>query len=148
CAKNILLFAKGTTEIGELGITVGPVLYASMPRDWTVVGIPYEASINGDFCLGLPGGMVGRDMLESAAAKCPSSKIFVSGYSQGAMVAHNAVAYATNDAKGHVTGVVTFGDPFQGAKIKGYSGPIVTYCNAGDGVCTGNFELAGSHLAY
>jgi hypothetical protein len=45
-------------------------------------------------------------------------------------------------------GVVTFGDPFNGAPIKGYSGPIATFCNKGDGVCTGNFELAPSHISY
>lgn len=45
-------------------------------------------------------------------------------------------------------GVVTFGDPFNGAPIKGYNGPIAIFCNSGDGVCTGNFELAGSHLSY
>jgi len=41
-----------------------------------------------------------------------------------------------------------FGDPFQGAKIRGYNGEIVTYCNAGDNVCTGNFEVTASHLSY
>jgi hypothetical protein len=44
--------------------------------------------------------------------------------------------------------VVTFGDPFQGAKIKGYDGPILTYCNAGDSVCTGNFVIGAAHLSY
>jgi hypothetical protein len=43
---------------------------------------------------------------------------------------------------------VVFGDPFQGAKIKGYNGEIVTFCNAGDNVCTGNFEVTPSHLSY
>lgn len=43
---------------------------------------------------------------------------------------------------------MTFGDPFQGASIKGYSGPIETYCKPGDGVCGGNFELSGAHLSY
>jgi hypothetical protein len=44
--------------------------------------------------------------------------------------------------------VVVFGDPFEGAKIKGYDGPILTYCNAGDSVCTGNFVISASHLSY
>jgi hypothetical protein len=44
--------------------------------------------------------------------------------------------------------VVVFGDPFQGAPIKGYNGPIITYCNSGDYVCTGNFEISAAHLAY
>jgi hypothetical protein len=45
-------------------------------------------------------------------------------------------------------GVVTFGDPFNGAPIKGYNGPIEILCNADDNVCTGNFEAAASHLSY
>jgi hypothetical protein len=35
-----------------------------------------------------------------------------------------------------------------GAKVKGYTGPILTYCNAGDSVCTGNFVVSASHLTY
>jgi hypothetical protein len=60
---------------------------------------------------------------------------------------------------------VAFGDPFQGAKIKGYDGPILTCelffasykrallihysdCNDGDSVCTGNFVISAAHLSY
>jgi hypothetical protein len=43
---------------------------------------------------------------------------------------------------------VTFGDPFQGSPIKGYKGPIKTFCKVDDGVCGGNFELSVAHLAY
>jgi hypothetical protein len=56
----------------------------------------------GDYCLGLPGGQVGKDMLNQAAVKCPNSAIFLSGYSQGGMVAHISVAYANPEAKAHV----------------------------------------------
>jgi hypothetical protein len=44
--------------------------------------------------------------------------------------------------------VVTFGDPFNGAPIKDYNGPIEILCNKNDYVCTGNFELAPAHLSY
>lgn len=44
--------------------------------------------------------------------------------------------------------VVVFGDPFQGAPIKGYTGPIHTFCNTGDFVCTGNFVVGVAHLSY
>jgi hypothetical protein len=104
CAPNIVIFAKGTTEPGELGITVGPALNWGLPsKDFLVVGVPYTADVPGDYCLGLPGGMVAKDMLNQAARKCPNSNIFLSGYSQGGMVAHNAVAYADEDAKKRVT---------------------------------------------
>jgi hypothetical protein len=45
-------------------------------------------------------------------------------------------------------GVITFGDPFNGAVIKGYNGPIEIFCNTGDGVCTGNFEVGTAHMSY
>jgi cutinase len=63
----------------------------------------YTANLSGDYCLGLPGGMVARDMLVGAAAKCPEAKIFLSGYSEGGMVSHNAVAYAPEDVKKRVS---------------------------------------------
>jgi hypothetical protein len=66
----------------------------------------------------------------------------------GAMVIRNGLARADESARARVKGVITFGDPFNGAPIKGYDGPIAIYCNRGDGVCTGNFELAGGHLSY
>jgi hypothetical protein len=46
--------------------------------------------------------MVARDMLNQAAKKCPDSKIFISGYSQGGMISHNAIAYADEEARKHV----------------------------------------------
>jgi hypothetical protein len=104
CAPNIVIFAKGTTEPGILGITVGPAMQRALRApQWSVVGVNYPADIPGDYCLGLPGGMIARDMLEGAAQKCPNSKIFVSGYSQGAMVAHNALGYASRAAVSRVT---------------------------------------------
>jgi hypothetical protein len=102
CTPNIIIFAKGTLEPGAFGILVGPSLKQKVPKDWTMVGVSYTAGIAGDYCLGLPGGMVARDLLNQAAVKCPRSKIFMSGYSQGAMVVRNGVAYATDKAKERV----------------------------------------------
>lgn len=109
CTKNILLFARGTTETGQLGITVGPVLSLGLTGlAWSVVGIPYDADMAGDACLGLPGGMVAKDMINQAVEKCPDAKIFVGGYSEGGMVAHNGVAYANKEARKHVAVRVLF----------------------------------------
>lgn len=150
CKKNIVIYARGTTEIGVLGEVVGPFLKNNLSpsSDWEVCGVYYTANLSGDYCVGLPGGMVARDMLVGAAAKCPDSKLFMSGYSEGGMVSHNAVAYSPENIKKRVSGVVVWGDPFQGAPIKGYSGPILTYCASGDDVCTGNFVIGFTHLAY
>jgi len=148
CSKNILIFAKGTLEPGAFGVLVGPSFTSGLPTGWTTYPVRYDPDIPGDYCLGLPGGMVAKDIINQAAQKCPDSDLYLSGYSQGAMVARNGIAYASPSAKAKVKGVVTFGDPFNGAPIKGYKGPIAIFCNHGDGVCTGNFELAGSHLSY
>jgi len=148
CAKNILIWAKGTFEPGSYGVFVGPSFTTGLPSSWTTVGVDYDANVPGDFCLGLPGGMVAKDMINQAVQKCPESDIYLSGYSQGAMVVRNGLAYANPEAKTHVKGVVTFGDPFSGATIKGWSGPIKVLCNSGDTVCGGNFEIAASHLSY
>lgn len=43
---------------------------------------------------------------------------------------------------------MVFGDPFDGAPIKGYAGPIQTYCATGDEVCDGEFNISAAHLSY
>jgi hypothetical protein len=86
-----------------LGISVGPVLSSGLSgSQWSVVGVPYDADFAGDNCLGLPGGMVAKDLLNQAAKKCPNSKLFMSGYSEGGMVSHNGVAYAEEETKKRV----------------------------------------------
>jgi len=148
CTKNILIFAKGTFEPGLYGVFVGPSFTSGLPSGWSTAGVSYDPSVPGDFCLGLPGGMVAKDMINQAAQKYPQADIYLSGYSQGAMVVRNGLAYANPESKPHVKGVVTFGDPFSGSPIKGWSGPIKVFCNSGDTVCGGNFEIAASHLSY
>jgi len=102
CAKNILIFAKGTFEPGAYGVFVGPSFTSGLPASWSTAGVSYDPSVPGDFCLGLPGGMVAKDMINQAAQKCPTSDIYLSGYSQGAMVVRNGLAYAEPGAKSHV----------------------------------------------
>ena len=83
CKTNSLVFARGTLETGTMGITVGPALNAALGSDWHVEGVSYDASMAGDYCLGLPGGYKCTQQLDALAAKCPQTKIIVSGYSQG-----------------------------------------------------------------
>jgi hypothetical protein len=48
-----------------------------------------------------------------------------------------------------VQGVVVFGDPFNGASIKGFpQDGIKTFCAASDGVCQGQFKITAGHLGY
>jgi len=89
CKPNLLLFARGTTEVGALGFTVGPALQSGLGnRDWEVQGVMsaggkrYAANMAGNNCLGLDGGQVGMIMLEQAVQRCPQQKIVFAGYSQ------------------------------------------------------------------
>jgi hypothetical protein len=102
CTKNILIFAKGTLEPGVVGMLVGPSLTTGLPSGWSYAGVPYDPDVPGDYCLGLPGGMVAKDVINQAAQKCPDSNLFLSGYSQGAMVVRNGLARAEDDAKRRV----------------------------------------------
>lgn len=43
--------------------------------------------------------------------KCPSTHVVVSGYSQGAMLVHNAAKSLSSDVTGKIAAAVTFGDP-------------------------------------
>jgi hypothetical protein len=105
CKKNVVIYARGTTEIGLLGQVVGPFLSNNLSpaSEWEICGVNYNADLAGDYCVGLPGGMVARDMLVQAVAKCPDSKIFLAGYSEGGMVSHNGVAYAPPEARQRVS---------------------------------------------
>jgi len=102
CSPNILIWSKGTLEPGQTGIFIGPAFTTGLPANWTVHGHPYDPSIPGDFCLGLPGGMVAKDVINQAAQKCPNSNLFVAGYSQGAMVVRNGLARADPSARAKV----------------------------------------------
>jgi len=154
CPTHEVLFARGTTEMGALGATVGPGLSSSLSGSkWKVRGISstdgYDASLSGIYCIGMPGGMACKDVLAKRAAACPTTKFAVSGYSQGAMVARICVGYSTPEVKSKVVGILTYGDPFNGATVKGFSSEkIKIFCNPTDAVCKGDFSIGAGHLSY
>ena len=99
CSPKTLIYAKGTFEPGDLGVTVGPQLSTDLqsmaPGVWNVQGVNYDPSYDGDECLGLPGGIVATALIEQVASSCPLTEIVVSGYSQGAMVIRDGLANST-----------------------------------------------------
>jgi hypothetical protein len=102
CAPNTLLFARGTTELGSLGSTVGPALSSGLGSGWSVQGVDYSADISGIYCLGMNGGLRCVDQVNKLAAQCPQTKIVLSGYSQGAMVVRICAAWADEKAKSQI----------------------------------------------
>jgi hypothetical protein len=103
CKPYTLLYARGTLEMGTMGSTVGPALQSALARQgggkWRVEGIKYTADIAGDDCIGFPGGIKCVDQLSTLATQCPDSKYFLSGYSQGAMVARICTAFSKDAVK-------------------------------------------------
>jgi cutinase len=81
---------------------IGPSFTSGLPAGWSTAPVSYDTDVPGDYCLGLPGGEVAKDVINQAAQKCPSSNLYVSGYSQGAMVARNGLARADDLAKARV----------------------------------------------
>ncbi|KAE9981278.1 hypothetical protein BLS_007650 [Venturia inaequalis] len=149
CKAYSMIWGRGTTELGTMGSTVGPMLSTALGREWYVEGVSYTADLAGINCVGLPGGINCIKQIDALSAKCPSTKIVLAGYSQGAMVARICAAFAGEAAKKQTYALALFGDPFNGASVKGIpQEKIKSWCEAKDGVCGGGLNIGMAHLAY
>jgi cutinase len=94
CAPVTLIFARGTTEQGNLGTIVGPQFADAMKAALgnatvAVQGVNYAADIPGATSGAInPAAADGAKnmvmMATTALAACPNTKVVLSGYSQGA----------------------------------------------------------------
>ncbi|RYP23583.1 hypothetical protein DL767_008775 [Monosporascus sp. MG133] len=150
CGSVVVIFARGTTELGNVGSVAGPPFFEALEKkvpDLVVQGVDYAASIGGIIQLGDTAGTAKMaELVKKAVDQCPDSAIVMSGYSQGAMLVHKA-ANQLGDVSSKVTASVTFGDPFQRQKVAGVQNQKV-FCNVGDGVCSGTFIITPAHLTY
>ncbi|RYO98548.1 hypothetical protein DL764_007055 [Monosporascus ibericus] len=150
CGSVVVIFARGTTELGNVGSVAGPPFFTALEKkvpDLVVQGVDYTASIGGIIQLGDRAGSAKMaELVKKAVDQCPDSAIVMSGYSQGAMLVHNA-AKQLGDVSSKVTASVTFGDPFQRQDVAGVENQKV-FCNVGDGVCLGTFVITPAHLTY
>ena len=107
CLPVTVLYARGTSEPGNIGSSVGPSLMSDLntllPNKVAFQGVNYDATVEGDEQLGKPGGTIATSQANGIISACPSTKLFISGYSEGAMVAHNAVAGLSTANKAKVT---------------------------------------------
>lgn len=89
------------------------------------------------------------ESVKAALSQCPSTKVVVSGYSQGGMVVHNAFS-AQGLSSSQVTAAVLFGDPFISQGVGDLADDKVKqFCGSSDSVCgrpTG--DVNGGHLSY
>lgn len=144
CKKYIVIFARGTSEPGNVGDDVGPMFFDALevvrPGQVLVQGVNnYKADIWGYLGGGSKDGA--RDMtasVASAVVKCPSSRIVLSGFSQGAQVVHRAAALIPVAQRANVGAIVLFGDPNDGDAFPGtLNNNVKTFCNDGDLICDG-----------
>lgn len=89
CGDVVLIFARGSTEVGNMGTIIGPDLVRALDRrlgigrDLTVQGVNYAALLSTNY---LPGGTdlasenEMKQMLRLANTKCPNAQIVVAGY--------------------------------------------------------------------
>ncbi|ORY01568.1 cutinase [Clohesyomyces aquaticus] len=162
CGKVIFVWARGSTEAGNMGAIIGMPLGDELRkkygRDLQIEGISYKADLAPNY---LPGGTdreswgMMKSTLEKVNQRCPTAKVVAGGYSQGAAVIHRGIEGLAQAVKDQIVGVVTFGDT-QKTKDKGVipnfpADKLKIFCAGGtDTVCLGNLAAAvlPPHLSY
>ena len=177
CSYAEVVFARGTFEqagVGDVGQSFVNSLNNRLGgKSVDVYAVNYPASL--DFQRAADGIVDASNRIQSIATTCPSTKIILGGYSQGAAVA----AYLTEDSvpagfnlppgltgpmppsvADHVAAVALFGKPSSGFMQMIYSaappvtvGPRYTaktteQCIADDPVCSGTGGDNGAHGRY
>ncbi|KAK2799864.1 hypothetical protein FQN51_006465 [Onygenales sp. PD_10] len=141
CKDITFIFARGSTEIGNMGTIAGPPTANLVLREFgadavAVQGVDYEARLDTNF---LPNGADPKgieDMKEN----------------QGAALTHQAVEESDPAVVARIAGIVTFGDTQNeqdGGRVPGYP-PEKTkiICALGDLVCEGTLVIMPAHLTY
>ncbi|KAL8775832.1 MAG: hypothetical protein Q9194_003595 [Teloschistes cf. exilis] len=153
CKAITVIFARGTGESGNIGSVIGPKLLSALQSkvgaaNVAYQGVPYPANAAGNAQQGGTGGALMTSLAQQALQQCPSTKIVLSGYSQGGFVVHKAGSSlsATPPAA-----AVIFGDPQNGqAVVNVPAARLKEYCAQGDGVCgtPRTFQITAAHLSY
>ncbi|KUJ23206.1 carbohydrate esterase family 5 protein, partial [Mollisia scopiformis] len=158
CAEYTVIFARGTTEPGNVGILVGPPFFEALESavgsgNLVIQGVnDYSASIAGYIEGGDPTGSAEMaTQIESAYSLCPNTKLIASGYSQGGQIIHNAIGELPADVASWISKVVIFGDPEtdDGQALPNVDASKVdTYCHVGDDICLNGDLILPPHLTY
>ncbi|KAK4098034.1 carbohydrate esterase family 5 protein [Parathielavia hyrcaniae] len=161
CPRVIFIFARASTEPGNMGISAGPNVADGLEsryrnQVWVQgVGGPYTAGLAENF---LPRGTSeaaideAKRLFVMANSKCPNAAIVAGGYSQGTAVMAGAVSELSDAIKDQVKGVVLFGytrNVQNFGRIPDFpSSKTEVYCNFYDAVCWGTLFIAPSHFLY
>ncbi|KAF2153647.1 carbohydrate esterase family 5 protein [Myriangium duriaei CBS 260.36] len=160
CRPVTFIFARGTTETGNIGNDVGGPLSSALKAKYGTTyvatqGVDYSASLLGNLAAaGCSSDGINNFVsdINLAVSKCPNTQIVIGGYSQGAACLHAAVSKLSTASVGRINAAVTFGDT-RNEQSGGQIPPIPSnrkeiFCNAGDGVCDGTLIVTAAHLQY
>ncbi|MCJ1224341.1 hypothetical protein MMC12_000986 [Toensbergia leucococca] len=156
CKALTVIFARGTTEPGNVGSVAGPPFISALKTDLGVSqvaaqGVDYPATAATIATEGGNGSTTMVDLVAQALSQCPTTKIVLSGYSQGGEVVHGAATSLSTTQTSAISSVVLFGDPFNGQKVGSIpSSKVLEICATGDDVCNGSgtYTITAAHLSY
>ncbi|KIY65359.1 carbohydrate esterase family 5 protein [Cylindrobasidium torrendii FP15055 ss-10] len=144
CLPVAAIFARGTTEVGNVGAWVGPNIMEALGENVAKQGVSRDAypAVLVDFYAegGSNSGAQGlADTVQSYVDKCPDAAVVIIGWSQGALVAHKGLGLLdAATVEKNVAGLVTFGDPwdlFDHDTMPIDESLFYTVCEHGDLLC-------------
>ncbi|KAI7220462.1 hypothetical protein KC333_g2319 [Hortaea werneckii] len=162
CRDIIFIFARGSTEIGNLGGSVGPPTCNGLKREYGSsrvacqgVGGPYDATLGANV---LPEGTTSAAYNEAirlftlANTKCPGSTVVAGGYRQVEFLIHFSTYTQLTAYIAKIAGVVLYGNTRnaqENGKIPNFpTDRVETICALTDGVCYGTLTVTAGHLSY
>ncbi|KAF2003545.1 carbohydrate esterase family 5 protein [Amniculicola lignicola CBS 123094] len=155
CAPMTILFARGTTEQGNMGTLAGPPFVQAVGAmmgagNVAVQGIDYPADIPGFLAGGDAGGSaLMAQMVATVMSACPTTKLVMAGYSQGGQLVHNAASMLSASQTAFVSSAVIFGDPNNGQPVGNVAAANTkVICHNGDLICAGQAVILAPHLTY
>ncbi|KAI3398350.1 hypothetical protein diail_9442 [Diaporthe ilicicola] len=162
CPKAIFIFARASTELGNMASSAGPIVAAALERQygdsqvWVQgVGGPYTADLQSNT---LPDGTSraaideAKRLFTLANTKCPDSAVVAGGYSQGTAVMASSISELSSTIQDQIKGVVLFGytkNLQNGGRIPNFpTSKTEVYCAATDAVCFGTLIILPAHFTY
>ncbi len=165
CPDIEVVFARGTTEAPGLGLVGGSFVVALRGkvggRSVGAYAVNYPASY--DFLAAANGANDASAHIQYMIGACPTTRLVLGGYSQGAAVIDvisavpiPAVGFTNPlppNTPDFVAGIAVFGNPSAKLGLPLTTSPVwggrsIDLCNPGDPVCQTDGENVAAHRAY